>query len=70
LFEGPHAQCDQQPLRITEMMRWGGVADPDSSSDPAQRKALHPATRQFRLSGVDQRAAQVAVMVGITLLFR
>ena len=49
--------------RVAEMMRGGGVADPHPRRHPTQRKARQTAFGQLRLTGIQNRAAQVAVVI-------
>ena len=54
----------QQALRVAEVMRRGGMADPCPLGDRPQRERLHPPLGQLGLGRRKQRRAQIAMVIG------
>ena len=61
--ETARRQRSEERVRVAEMVRRRGMADPGALGRAAQREASMAALGQLRLGGLQQRVAQVAAVV-------
>ena len=64
-LEADRRHLGQERGHVGEMVRRRGMRDAGAAGAAAQREALHALFRQLGLGGIEQRGAEIAVVIGV-----